>query len=184
MKSSKAPNPRPAAPAASKSILADELERILRSQLEGEQLLLKCVENKRQAIRTANIQEITAISAGENTIVQRLAELEKRRLEIIGALTAAANPNASQPLTITQIAEGIDDPQRTRLLAIAAQLRDAITQLRRESSILRVAAETLNRHMTGIVQSVQSTLCRARIYGQRGSLAVGSPLQSIVDLKS
>ena len=172
------PNPAQAAS------LLDSLESALRAQLDGQQLLLKCLERKRQAIRSADIAEITAICGGENAIIQRMAELEKKRLEIVGALTEAFAGRAQQPLTLNEIAQRAAEPQQTRLSALAAQLRDAVAQLRRESSIVRTAAETHSRHLSGIVQTVHSALSRARVYGNRGTISLGSQVQSVVDIKS
>lgn len=164
--------------------LFDGLEHILRSQLDGHQRLLKCIERKRQAIRTADITSVTSICSDENAVLLRLTELEKHRLELLGHLTQMTNPKASVPLTLNEIAQTADEPQQSRMLALAAQLREALEQVKRQSSIVRAAADALARHMSGIVQTVHSALSRARIYGHRGNIALGAQLQSIVDLKS
>lgn len=162
----------------------DKLERILRAQLEGHQRLLKCMDRKRQAIRTADIGSVADICAEENIIIQRLAEVEKHRLELLGRFTEALRPKAAKPLTMAEIAQSAAEPQQTRLITLAAQLRETLGELKAASSIIRAAAETLSRHMTGIVQTVQSALSRACVYGSRGKITTGAQLQSLVDVKS
>jgi len=162
----------------------DMLERILRGQLEGHQRLLTCMERKRQAIRTADIGSVTNICAEEHVLIQKLGEIEKHRLELLGRITEALCPKAVAPLTMSQIAHAAAEPQQTRLIALSAQLREALTELKAQSSIIRAAAEALSRHMAGIVQTVQSALSRACVYSHRGKIATGAQLQSLVDVKS
>ena len=160
------------------------LEQMLRAQLEGHQRLLKCIERKRQAIRAADIESITTICGEENSLIQKLGEVEKRRIEMIGRFSQHFTPKATAPMTVGQMAESLGEPASSRLLAHAAQLKDMIRKVRRESSIVRTAADALNRHMTGIVQSVNGALSKARVYGNRGRIIVGTQLQTSVDIKS
>jgi hypothetical protein len=179
------PNTPPAdQPAFKLSEAADLLERMLRAQLDGHQRLLKSIESKRQAIRAADIDAITAQCAQENQILQKLGEVEKRRLELTGRVTAALKPQAERPLKVSEIAEVAGEPNKTRLLAISAQLREVIGEVKKQSSIVRSAADALSRHMTGIAQTVNTALSRARVYSSRGRIAVGTQLQSMVDLKT
>lgn len=173
-------------PAVPLSVLLDGLERLLRTQLESHQRLLRCIEGKRQAIRTADMNGITDLCKQEHTILQRITELEKHRLELIGRLTETLRPNAEALLTISEIAalSGIEESSQVRLTVLAAQLREALNDVKRQSSVVRAASEALSRHMTGIVQTVHSALSRARVYGQRGTIALGTQIHSVVDLKS
>jgi hypothetical protein len=70
------------------------------------------------------------------------------------------------------------------LAAYADQLRSLIAEVKRQSSIVRNAAEALSRHMSGIVQTVHSALSRARVYSHRGQINLGVQLESSLDLKS
>lgn len=176
--------PHNSAAGASLEAMLNELEQLLRVMLEDHRRLLSCIGAKREGIRTANIDRITKICGEENTIVQQVAKAERRRLELIGQITHVFEPRAAQPLSMSDIAERAAEPQRARLQALAAQLRDAVNDLRQQSSIVRTAAEALGRHMSGIVQTVHSALSRARVYGQRGTVNLGLQLQSVVDIKS
>ena len=179
------PSPASAAPLAALPVaIGDAFERLLRGQLEANQQLLACVQRKRQAIRVADIAAISAVCADEHAIIQRLTETEKHRLELVGRVTAALKPKSDKPLTISQIAGELAEPHQTRVVALAAQLRDAMVELKHQSSVVRSAAETLGRHMSGIVQTVHSALSRARVYGRRGRIDAGAQLQSVFDIKS
>jgi FlgN protein len=160
------------------------LEAMLRAQLDGHGRLRACIKRKREAIRTADIDGVTTICGEENSLIQRLGELEKRRLELIGRITQHFRPSAARPMSLAEIAESAGPSLATRLTAFASQLKDLIGEVRRESSVVRSAAEALTRHMGGIVQTVNAALSRARVYGQRGRIIAGTQLYSSVDLRS
>lgn len=164
---------------------SDGLEKILRAQIEHHEKLLACINGKRQAIRAAQIDAMRDISTQENAIMQRLMEFEKRRVDLIQHLSGLVNPGEKRTLTVSEIAADsrIDSAQRERMLALAAQLRDLLSEVKRESSIVRHAADALARHMSGIVLSVHSALNRTRVYSARGGLTpVGAV--SVIDVKS
>ena len=162
----------------------DQLECTMRALLEEHQRLLGCTGQKRDAIRTADIQRVTSICEQENAIVQRLTELEKRRIELVGLITERSDPEAERPLPVGAIAETVNEPVRTRLLALGEQLRSKMGEVRRASSVVRAAAEALDRHLAGIMHTVQSALSRARVYGSRGRLAAGAQTHFSVDLET
>jgi len=70
------------------------------------------------------------------------------------------------------------------MTTLAGALREATAKVRRESSIVTAAAEALSRHMTGIMQTVNSALSRVGVYERRGRIAVGAQMDFCVDLKS
>jgi hypothetical protein len=168
----------------------DGLEKLLRAQLEGHQKLVACIARKQQAIRTADLKPIQHICSEEAATLKRLNEHEQRRLELIahlGGLLKLRPETGSSTVTVSQIAkhEHVAEPQRARLLAFATQLREVLADIKGQSSIVRTASEALARHMSGIVQTVQSALGRAGVYGQRGTLQSSSTIAtSMLDLKS
>ncbi|UCD76189.1 MAG: flagellar export chaperone FlgN, partial [Phycisphaerales bacterium] len=155
-----------------------------RALLEGQKKLLACMERKRQAIGRADIGAITEICTEENALAQRIGELEKHRLRLVGAMTEAIDPAAARPATLGQIVEVLEEESGRRLLAIGAELREAVGAVRKQSTILRSAADALARHMSGIAQTVHSALSRAGVYGRGGTVAMGAQLEFSVDLKS
>ena len=171
-------------PAANLQTMSAQLEKTLRALLEGQKKLLGCMERKREAIRRADLGLVTEICIQENTLTQRMSELEKHRLWLVGALTEQIDPSAERPATLGMIAEMLEEEPCRRLLAIGAELRDAVREVRRQSTVLRSTAEALARHMSGIAQTVHSALSRAGVYGRAGKVALGAQLEFSVDLKS
>ncbi len=160
------------------------LERNLNLQLEGHRQLLACIERNREAVRRADMEQIRSVCEQENGVAQRLAELEKSRLVLVGRLTERLQPDAPRPLSLTRIAEAVGGPGGTRLSTLAVQLRAAIDEVGKASSVVRAAADVLARHMTGLMQTVQSAFGRAKVYGRRGRLVTGDQNQYCVDVRS
>jgi len=160
------------------------LEEILRRQLEAHKQLFACVERNREAIRQADMQQIRSICEEQNTVVQGLAELEKVRLTIVGRLTERLDPDAEQPVSLSRIAAELDDPASGRFETLAAQLKQAVGEVRRASAVIRTAADALARHMGGLMQTVQSAMGRATVYGRRGRIETGQQNQFCLDIRS
>jgi len=160
------------------------LEEILRRQLEAHKQLFACIERNREAVRQADMQQIRSICEEQNTVTQGLAELEKVRLAIVGRLTERLEPDAQQPLSLSRIAAELDQPASGRFETLAAQLRQAVGEVRRASAVVRAAADTLARHMSGLMQTVQSAMGRATVYGRRGRIEPGQQNQFCLDIRS
>lgn len=164
--------------------LLERIESILRRQLLAYEHLESLLERKREAIRQARANDMAVLCHEEHPLVQRIAELEKERLTAVGVLTEQANPGAAHPLAMREIALLAEGEQRERLIGLGARVVEVVERVQRQSSVLRAAAEQLSRHITGVLQVVQGALSQAGVYGRRGRLAVGVPVQSMVDFKS
>ena len=160
----------------------DVLVRILNDQIESHRGLRCLIAQKREAIRTADIDAITMLCQEENTRGQRLGDLEKDRLALVGILTRRFAPDAAAPLTLREIARHVPPERREPLLLLADSLLAEIHAVRRESSVVRAAAESLSRHLSGIMQSVSRALDRVGVYERRGRLAGGGQTSNCVDL--
>jgi hypothetical protein len=160
------------------------LERILVRQLDDHKRMLACMERNREAVRHADMDAIKSVCQEQNRLAQQLAELEKSRLTVVGRLTESLQPHAAAPLSLDQIAEAAGEPAGDRLTALAGQLRAAVQEVKRESTVVRTAADALARHMSGLMQTVHSALTRARVYSRRGRLATGAQSRFAIDVTS
>ena len=160
------------------------LEENLRCQLEGHRSLLTCIGRNREAIRQADMHQIQSICEQKNEIAQHLSELEKQRLMLVGRLTEQLEPDAERPVSLDRIAAALQEPARGRFEVLAAELRAGIKDVRAASAVVRGASDALARHMTGLMQTVQSVLGRAKVYGRRGRLVTGEQDQFCVDIRS
>jgi N-acetylglucosamine-6-phosphate deacetylase len=162
----------------------DRLTRLLAAQTEGHHRLLQCIGRKRKAIKEADIDSITQLCRKEQALAQGIREMERQRLDIVGRLTRAWAPQAQSALSLREIAERGGSTWQEPLTELAGALRKAIDDVRRESSIVRAAADALSRHITGVMQTVNSAMSRVQLYERCGRIAVGAQMDFCVDLKS
>ncbi len=162
------------------------LRQLLSRQLDLHTRLLECIDAKREAIRTADIDEVTALCQREQKIMTTLNDLEIKREPIVRHLATLLELHLPTDKAITSgtIAAELDEPYKGTLQALAAQLRDRIGEVKHAHSIVRQASDALNRHMTGVMQSVQAAMNKTGVYERRGRLAHATPVMRSVDLRS
>ncbi len=172
-----------------KDSLAGELCAILDAMLREHRAMLAIVERRRAALRTAKINELNQCVGEESAAAQRIATLDQRREVVIAAILPALGgvpagsargwrPNAEW------LAPRIGGKHGERLLSTAIALREVITTLREANASTREAAETVARHIQGIVRSVEQRLSGSGAYTPRG--VVNAPPSALfgVDLTS
>lgn len=147
----------------------DRLESMLREQLELHQQLRAVLGRKRQALRDAKRAELDDCSRAENDFVQKISELEKRRLTLVGELTLKIAPSAKEPMRLDQLAAMLPEPSRGRLLVLRQQLRELMQQVRDDANVVRRATEAVSRHMQGLMQSVAAAINGSGSYGATGA---------------
>lgn len=160
------------------------LESILCAQHDDYKKIAKLIERKQEAIRNANMQDITGICQEEQVVAQHATQLEKQRLVLTGDLTSRLQPNASEPLTVSRIADALDEPDRDRILELTNALKQTVKEVRQASSIVRKAADALATHMSGLLQTMQSVLSKAQVYSQQGRISAATQSQFCLDIKS
>ena len=160
------------------------LEGVLAVQLERHQRLREGLEQKRQAIRTADLTRLQQACRREQQMVEGLEDIDQKRRQIVERLSAEIDPGAETPLTIQQLAAHAVEPTRTRLLDTADALRSVAAEVRRESSVMRSAAEALSRHLGGLMQSMRAALSTAGVYGQRGQIDGQQVDFAMLDIRS
>ncbi|MHC4247068.1 MAG: flagellar protein FlgN, partial [Planctomycetota bacterium] len=132
------------------------LEATLSTQIEGYRRFLETIGRKRDAIKNAQLDRVPEIAAIEEQIVHRLERLDRRRTTEARRLAEAVgvDPDA----TISEVVAAIEETDGSKLAVLATQLRELVERAKREHSVVRAAADSLARHMAGIVQSVTGAL--------------------------
>jgi len=158
--------------------LTDQLEAIMRDLLIAYEQLHSFAKHRRDAIRAADAARLAACVRQENTIVQQVAEVEKRRIVVVRDLAAALGSTDREQTTVTWIANklnalgggggGVDG---ANLRILADRLRETITKVSQLNAVTKDAAETLARHMAGIMKAAAQARSYARTYSRAGELA-------------
>ncbi|MCC7205405.1 MAG: flagellar export chaperone FlgN [Phycisphaeraceae bacterium] len=147
-----------------------ELEKILEQQTALHKMLLMALGRKHQAIRQSKTAEMEACCRQENQHLQAIGEAEKQRQTLVAELTLAIDPQAVAPMTLLQLAERLPEPWRSRLLMRRLELRELVEKTRTQSGIARKAAESLLRHVQGLVQTISQAVNGGAVYGASGAV--------------
>jgi hypothetical protein len=138
---------------------------------------------RRAALRAGDFAGFSKIDEPEKRIVAQIEELDQLR---VGEAKAIATRLGLAPdASLVEIAAKLPSETGARIIALREELRALVLEVRRESSVVRQAAERLSAHIAGIVQSVHSALAHANIYSSGGQIAtVGGGVISSLDIRS
>lgn len=164
--------------------LIDELEQMLRQLVVHYEQLLSLARMHLDAIRKADVERLSACIGQENAIIQQVAEIEKRRLHVVGDIADILGSPEQTQTTMSWISGKIRGGRGGRLEAMARHLRGVIGEMTGVNQAARGAAETLSKHMDGLMRSVAKELNHAKTYSSRGRVDAGPAVVSSLDLSS
>lgn len=147
-----------------------QLEQNLHQLLSLHGELLELLKKKRDVLRSSDTQAVIGLCTLEHEKIQKIADLEKQRLQLVAGLTIALNPQAKEPLRMGEMAEQLNEPARGKLLVLRHQLLEKMKAVHHETGIVRRATEALAKHMHGIVQTIGALSAGVSTYGSRGAL--------------
>lgn len=173
-------------------IRAPEDEAGLRSALERlVDGLLECYEGldgvgvrRMAAIRGARASELSSCVGEENELVQRIAELEKHRLVIVGAYAERLGSREKAQTRLSWIAERLGGDEGERIGRKVERLRGLMVRVQSGNEVAREAAGSLATHMRGLLRKVSEKLNHARTYGRGGLVEAGAQVVSALDVRS
>ncbi|MEM7228260.1 MAG: flagellar protein FlgN [Planctomycetota bacterium] len=161
--------------------IADAMLPILREQIVMHEAMLKLIRQKRDSIRDADFGSLASLSRAEQKCASAMTTLEQQRL----ALLERAQPwfGTGEP-TVSGLCDQLRHERGEEIRELAEELRTRLVNLRAESAVLRDAAMRLSGHLSGLVQTVQSAISRAKVYGKTGQLAMNASIDASLDLKT
>ena len=159
-----------------------ELEMCLKQLLFEHEQLLSLVKCKQQAISMAKPDVITNCCQRENHHVQEIGRIEIRRQKLIGKITQSLEPQAAQPLGLSELASYIPEPRRGVLVALQQKLKDLIKTVQREISITRQALEGLMGHVKAVIGQVASHMGGPGTYGRGGDIQQPTVMTSSLNI--
>ena len=166
--------------------LAADLEQILRDLTAEHEKLSATSRRRRAAIAGADAAGMGECLTEEAAIAQRIAAIETRREALVQRamerFDRPADADADWRPTVTWIAGKLEEPDASRVAALAGSLRELIERLREERLAVRDAADALASHMRGLIRAVERRLSHSGAYGRRGVVAAGPAVFSALDL--
>lgn len=155
---------------------AQDLEALIAALTEAHERMLALTLEHRGAISRADAAGIGRCIQQQREVAERIAALEVRRRRLAPPVTGA------DKTTLTAMAERLNEPDRSRVIAAAARLRDVLLRLQHETRTVRAATHALLAHMNGLMQQIARTLSQTRLYGPSGQIESGTPVACGLDL--
>lgn len=158
-------------------LLARDLARLLNdlTSLHGEMVLH--MRGKIEAIKHADSDRITSITAREVVLAQRVAEREGLRRQItariVKGLGREPQGDPRQKLSVGELAEWLAEPRRSQLLVAAAGLREKLQELERLQRTTSLITSTMLEHL-GEVMRVMRGGGKADSYSRSGRCQSGA----------
>ena len=159
-----------------------ELEGLLRELIVCYEQLYSLSKLTMAALREADTGKLASCVGQQNELVQRVAEAEKRRIRVVGGLATTLGSPAKTQTTVTWLAERIGGEVGERLRVLARALKTLLQRVRPANEATHDAADTLARHMEGLLRRVAGELRHAGLYGRRGAVT-GGAVRSALNLK-
>lgn len=161
-----------------------ELEGILESLGARMAELVELAGSRLDAIRAAAPAELAQTIGRENAVVQDIAEIEKRRIRVVGELARRYGSKAGVNTTFTWFADRIGGSSGERLRRLARGLRERMEMLTQLNDTAALATNALISHMQGLMSQVGARLSHARTYARTGAVPPGPAILSSVDVTS
>ncbi len=151
------------------------LEAVLTELTLVHEELLDLVREHRRGISGNDSAAIQECLSRQGILGVRANQLERRRHAIVQSLSGKARA------TIADVAATLPADDGQRITMLAARLREVLSEIQRENSVVRAATQSLASHIDGLMQQVARALSRAGTYGRQGKVE-GGPVACGLDM--
>jgi hypothetical protein len=149
--------------------LVTELLSLLREMLAGQQRLLTLAVARRDAMRAFDVARLEALTEQERAELQAQAAVDARRKALVVQIKAAVGKNVDP--TVSEIAKRVGEPQRSQLLALAAQIKAAVEQVERNTRINATVSDAVVKGLAKVLKVVTGMAQHAGLYMRNGRKA-------------
>jgi hypothetical protein len=128
------------------------------------------VRNKLAAMRAADADRLRSATSREEFLTGRLREqdgLRKQLLELIGA-TFGIDPKAARQMCVRDLADRVAEPMRSRLLGLAAALRERVTETAEVNRVAAVVTHEMLKHFRSVYETMARATASAGVYSRTG----------------
>jgi len=150
--------------------LARDLARLLTNLAGLYAELGMHMRDKLEAIKRAEAERVTSIVARETVLADKVAEREGLRRQITRRLAGIMGipVPADRPLRLSELAEHLGEPHRSRLLSAATGLRQRLAEIQGLQHTTRLVTEEMLRHIGAVVSAMTTALPDGETYERTG----------------
>ena len=151
-------------------VLARDLVRLLSelTELHGE--LAMHMRNKLDAIKAAETDRITSITAREMVLTERAMEREGLRRQIARQILIGLglSKSMSEPVKLSDLAERLPEPRRSQVLVAAAGLRTRLQEIEQMRVTTTLITQEMLNHIGEVISAMTSGGPSNDVYGRTG----------------
>ncbi len=136
------------------------------------------------AIKDADARKLAACVRQENSLVQQVAEVEKKRIRVVGQLAEQLGSPRKHETTMGWLARRVDGPRAAAMERTAERLKALMGEVNQINAVARGAAEHLAKHMEGVMHEIARGMNHAKVYSRSGRVQAGARVTSGLHLSS
>ena len=146
-----------------------QLIEAMQDELQGQQNLAVILDNKLDAMRHYDMSRMDALGQSEQQVIENLRNNEKKRRLAVRQATQQLCPQRRNSMaTASELARAAAEPERDRILALTAMLRDVTTKVQSLNRINSLASQKILGHFDRIFQIIAQSGRDIGLYGQSG----------------
>ena len=149
--------------------LVTELMELLREMLGSQQRLLAIATGRREAMRAFDVERLNVLSEQEKTETDRAGDLDRKRKDVTSRLKNELGRGV--PPTVTEVAKRLEDPARTQLLMLAAEVKQVVEQVDKHTRVNAKVSEAVVKGMARVLKVVTGMAQHAGLYMRNGRKA-------------
>lgn len=146
-----------------------QLVIIMHEELILHQNLANILQAKLQAMRLHDTAGLETIAVREQAVVNAVQQIAARRNSLLRRIATAASPRGAAVLpTARHIADQTAEPTRTKILALAAKLKEQTQNVQRLNHVIAIASRKILRHFDAIFGVIANSGRDIGLYSKAG----------------
>lgn len=157
----------------------EQLSEVLAELRQLYQQLLQVLRRRLEAMKRADSEALSSCTARERFLSQRIREADATRQNLLGDLLPRLGLPPGRGITLGELAERLGEPHRSRLLVLAAGLREVMAEADRANRVAALAASQMLVHFRRVYEAMTAAAQQTGLYERSGPLRVQTPRRLI-----
>lgn len=152
--------------------LVNELAGLLKELADLQTLVNAAVRDKLEAMRRADVNEITRRARREGDLAARVTEVDQTRRGVVGRLCAALGIAATEngrEITLRSLLKRLEPAHRDKLTVLANALRDRMVVTAESNRVVEIVCHEMMAHFKVVFAAMTSAASDNGLYGEKGS---------------
>jgi len=156
------------------AIAVEQLILAMQEELQGHKKLSAVLDNKLDAMRHFDVSRLESLRQKEQCLLDSVRMIGQRRLEAVNRVAAELLPQQRRGrfMTAQELAQAAPEPQRSKMLALAAMLKEVAENIQRVNRVNAVATKKVLGHFDHIFNIIAQSGRDIGLYGRAGKKSI------------